>query len=134
MLLFFGCSDPDNLKPEIVFQEDFSSPDVRLIANIAHETYFNTTGYDKHLSLRLTNQVRPYPGNIWHFGGGDLVAVSWTSPTNLLVRYYLDDPNTRSAVPSSTNLLGVSVSFQLESDIVLLEEAETRRSKALKSP
>jgi len=49
-----------------------------------------------------------YPGNVYVVPVGDDVVVSWKSPTNLLVRLKFE---TRRAIPASTNVAGVAVTF-----------------------
>jgi hypothetical protein len=108
-LLLSGCSEPDYA---IVSERDFLSPDGRFVASIVEETHFNTTGYDKHIGLRKAGERRPYPGNVWRFGPGDHVAVAWTSPTSVVVQYAYE---VQRDGPSSTNLLGIVVTFGRES-------------------
>jgi hypothetical protein len=108
-LLLAACSRSDYA---IVSEKDFPSPDGRFVASVVEDTHFDTTGYDKHVSLRTAGQRRPHPGNVGWFGPGDEAKVTWVSPTNLLVRYAYE---VQRDGPRFTNLLGVAVTYKQES-------------------
>jgi hypothetical protein len=101
-----GCSVRD--KGDIIDVHDTPSPDGRYIVTVFGETFYNTTGYDRHVHLRRAGQKRGYPGNVFVVGPGDAVAVAWSSPTNLSVRYRFEWP--RSG-PGTTNIDGVAITF-----------------------
>ncbi len=100
-----GCSDPDYA---VISERDFPSPDGKHIATVVEETYFNTTGYEKAVSLRQTGQQRPRIGNVRRYGPGDSVSVAWSSPTDLTV-YYTDE--IKGPGLASTNINGITVTF-----------------------
>ena len=100
-----GCSEQDYA---VVTERDFPSPDGSLVATVVEETYFNTTGYEKQVSLRHRGEQRPRIGNVRGYGPGDTVSVEWTSPTGLLVHYTYETPRPG---PTPTNILGVTVTF-----------------------
>jgi hypothetical protein len=101
-----GCSGPDYA---VVSEQDFPSPDGSLVANIVEETYFNTTGYEKQLSLRRCGEKRPRIGNVRAYGPGDTVSAEWSSPTGLVVHYTYETPRPG---PLATNIYGVSITFK----------------------
>jgi hypothetical protein len=106
---FIGCSGQDYA---VVSQRDFPSPDGALLASIVEETYFNTTGYEKQLSLRHYGEKRPRFGNVRSYGPGDTVAVEWSSPTGLVVHYTYETPQPG---PPPTNIYGVTITFKQSS-------------------
>ena len=105
LLALVGCSDPDYA---IISERDFPSPGGQHIATIVEETYFNTTGYEKQVSLRIKGQKRPRVGNVRAYGPGDSVSIAWNSPTGLTVQYTYE---TKRPGPAPTNIGGISVTF-----------------------
>lgn len=101
-----GCSERDYA---VVSERDVPSPDGTFVATIVEETYFNTTGYEKQLSLRRHGEKRPRSGNVRGFGPDDAVSVEWSSPTGLLVHYTYATPRPG---PTPTNIYGVTVTFK----------------------
>jgi hypothetical protein len=95
-------------RSEITGVKDIPSPDGRYVCTVFGENFHNTTGYPRHICLRRAGEERGYPGNVWVVPVGDDVAVSWTTPTNLLVRLNFE---THRAVPASRNMAGVAVTF-----------------------
>lgn len=106
VIALVGCSGPE--RGDIIDERQTPSPDGRYVVTVFGETFHNTTGYDRHVYLRRSGQKRGYPGNIFVAGPGDDLAVSWTSPTNLSVRYRFES---RQPGPATTNIEGVTVTF-----------------------
>ena len=102
------CGCVDGKRGDIIDVKDIPSPDGRYICTVFGEIFYDTTGYPRHIYLRPVGRQRGYPGNVYVVPVGDDVAVSWTTPTNLSVRLSFE---TRSAVPDSTNVFGVKVTF-----------------------
>ena len=89
LLLFSACDKNDYA---VISERDFASPDNSRIARIIVETYFNTTGYEKRVTLRRKGQ-RPRAATLVEgFGPGDEVRLRWQGSTNLVVRYKSDQP------------------------------------------
>ena len=107
-LALVSCSTSNSRRGDIIDVRDTPSPDGRYVCTVFGETFYNTTGYDRHIYLRRAGEQRGYPGNVYIVGPGDDLKVSWTSPTNLLVRLHFE---TRRAIPASTNVAGVLVDF-----------------------
>ena len=105
MVTLVGCSEPDYA---VISERDFPSPDGQHIATVVEETYFNTTGYEKQVSVRRRGQKRPRIGNVTGYGPGDSVSVAWSSSTGLTVRYTYE---TKRPGPAPTNIIGVTVTF-----------------------
>lgn len=101
-----GCSTEQ--RGDIIDVREFPSPDGRYVCTVFGEIFYNTTGYPRHIYLRHTGEKLGYPGNVYLVPVGDDVVVSWTSPTNLSVRLKFE---TRRAIPASTNVAGVAVTF-----------------------
>jgi hypothetical protein len=105
-LVLVGCSTSE--RGDIIDVRDIASPDGRYVCTVFGETFYNTTGYARHIYLRHAGEERGYPGNVYIVPVGDDVAVSWTSPTNLSVALSFE---TRHIVPVNTNVAGVTVTF-----------------------
>jgi len=101
-----GCSTEQ--RGDIIDEREFPSSDGRYVCTVFGETFYNTTGYSRHIYLRRTGEQRGYPGNVYIVPVGDGLTVSWASPTNLSVQLKFE---TRRAVPVSTNVAGVQVTF-----------------------
>ena len=101
-----GCSTEH--RGDIIDVREIPSPDGHYICTVFGETFYNTTGYARHIYLRRAGERLGYPGNVYIVPVGDDVTVSWASPTNLSVQLKLE---TRRAVPASTNVAGVAVIF-----------------------
>lgn len=101
-----GCSTEQ--RGDIVDVREFPSPDGRYVCTVFGEIFYNTTGYPRHIYLRHAGEKLGYPGNVYLVPVGDDAVVSWTSPTNLSVRLNCE---TRRAIPASTNVAGVAVTF-----------------------
>ncbi|EEF61518.1 conserved hypothetical protein [Pedosphaera parvula Ellin514] len=106
VLALVGCSTSE--RGDIIDLRDTPSPDGRYVCTVFGETFYNTTGYAQHIYLRRSGEQRGYPGNVYVVPVGDDVAVSWTSPTNLLVRLSFE---TRRTIPAVTNVAGVTVTY-----------------------
>lgn len=107
LLLLTGCAHQP--KGDIIDVREAPSPDGRYICTVFGEKlYYETTGYPRHIDIRRAEEKRGYPGNVYLVHLGDGVSVSWTSPTNLLVRLSLESPH---SFPASTNVAGVEVTF-----------------------
>ncbi|MEY2465718.1 MAG: hypothetical protein QOD03_239 [Verrucomicrobiota bacterium] len=102
-----GCST--GKKGDIVAVRDMPSPDGRHICTVFGETFHDTTGYRRHIYLRRAGEKLGYPANVYLVHVGDDVTMSWTSPSNLLVKLSFETPH---AVPSTTNISGVCVTFE----------------------
>ncbi len=105
-LALFGCSTLK--RGDIIDVRDFPSPDGQRICRVYGETFYDTTGYMRHIDLRWSGDKVNYPGNVYLIGPGDDVAVSWTSPSNLTVALSFE---TQRPVPASTNAHGVEITF-----------------------
>lgn len=105
-LALVGCAD--SKRGDIIDVRDIASPDGRYVCTVFGEIFYDTTGYPRHIYLRPAGERRGYPGNVYVVPVGDDVAVSWTTPTNLSIRLSFE---TRRAVPDSTNVAGVKVTF-----------------------
>ena len=101
-----GCSTEQ--RGDIIDVHEIPSPDGHYVCTVFGETFYNTTGYARHIYLRRAGERRGYPGNVYIVPVGDEVTVSWASPTNLSVQLTFE---TRRAVPASTNVAGVAVTF-----------------------
>lgn len=106
VLALVGCGGSE--RGDIIDVRDTASPDGRYICTVFGEIFYDTTGYPRHVYLRRAGERRGYPGNVCVVPVGDDVAASWTSPTNLSVQLKFE---TRRAVPASTNVAGVKVTF-----------------------
>jgi hypothetical protein len=95
----------------IVDVRDFLSPDGRFICTVFGETFYDTTGYRRHIDIRRAGEQRGFPGNVYVVEVGDDVEVSWLSPTNLSVRLSYETPWFQHALPANTNIAGVTVVF-----------------------
>lgn len=101
-----GCSGQDHA---VVSERDLPSPDGVLVASIVEETHFNTTGYEKQLSLRRRGGKRPRIGNVRGYGPCDTVSMEWSSPTGLVVDYTYKTPQPG---PPATNIYGATITFE----------------------
>lgn len=106
ILALVGCST--SKRGDIIAVQDIPSPDGRYVCTVFGEIFYDTTGYPRHIYLRHSGEKRGYPGNVYVVPVGDDVAVSWTSPTNLSVQLKFE---IRRAVPASTNVVGVKITF-----------------------
>jgi hypothetical protein len=96
---------------DIVAVQNIASPDGRYICTVFGETFYDTTGYRRHIYLRRAGQQIGFPGNVHIVEVGDDVVVSWSSPTNLSVRLSYESPRLEQTLPANTNISGVSVVF-----------------------
>ena len=96
---------------DIVAVQDLVSPDGRYVCTVFGETFYDTTGYRRHIYLRHAGEQRGFPGNVYVVEIGDDVEVSWSSPTNLSVRLSYELPWLRQTLPANTNIAGVRVVF-----------------------
>jgi hypothetical protein len=101
-----GCSTEQ--RGDIIDVREFPSPDSRYVCTVFGEIFYNTTGYPRHIAIRHAGEKRGHPGNVYVVPVGGDVSVSWTSPTNLSVRLKFETPR---ALPASTNVAGVAVTF-----------------------
>ena len=101
-----GCSTEQ--RGDIIDVREFPSPDGRYVCTVFGKIFYNTTGYPRHIYLRYAGEKLGYPGNVYLVPVGDDAVVSWTSLTNLSVRLSFE---TRRAIPASTNVAGVAVTF-----------------------
>jgi hypothetical protein len=111
LLTFFtltlaGCAG--SKRGDIIDTRDMPSPDGRYVCTVFGETFYDTTGYTRHIYVRRAGEQRGYPGNVYVVPVGDDVAISWTSPTNVSVQLKFE---TRRAFPNSTNVAGVEITF-----------------------
>jgi hypothetical protein len=102
---------PRRKQGDIVAVQDMVSPDGRYVCTVFGETFYDTTGYRRHIYLRHAGEQRGFPGNVCVVEVGDDVEVSWVSPTNLSVRLSYESPWFRQALPATTNIAGVTVVF-----------------------
>lgn len=107
LTMLAGCSHT-NKRGDIIDVRDFPSPDGMIVCTVFGEIFYDTTGYPRHIDLHSPDQKHGYPGNIYVVGVGSDVAVSWTSPTNLLVALHFETPK---KIPAATNVCGVTVTF-----------------------
>ncbi len=102
---------PKPKQGDIVDVRDFASPDGRFICTVFGETFYDTTGYRRHIDLRRAGEQRGFPGNVHIVEVGDDVVVSWSSPTNLSVKLSYETPRFQQKLPANTNIAGVAVTF-----------------------
>jgi hypothetical protein len=108
----FDASNPPKPKHgDIVDVRDFVSPDGHFICTVFGETFYDTTGYRRHIDIRRAGEQMGFPGNVYVVEVGDEVEVSWLSPTNLSVRLSYETPWFQHALPANTNVAGVTVVF-----------------------
>lgn len=105
-LALVGCAG--SKRGDIIDVRDIPSPNGRYVCTVFGEIFYDTTGYPRHVYLRRAGEQRGYPGNVYVAPVGDDIAVSWTSPTNLSVQLKFES---RRAVPASTNVAGVAITF-----------------------
>ena len=109
---FSNESDLPRLKRgDIIAVQEMPSPDGRYVCTVFGEIFYDTTGYDRHVYLRRAGEPRGYPGNVYVALVGDGVEVSWTSPTNLLVKVSYESFWVQHILPATTNIAEVTVSF-----------------------
>ena len=96
---------------DIVAVQDMVSPDGRYVCTVFGETFYDTTGYRRHIYLRHAGEQRGFPGNVYIVEVGDDVEVFWSSPTNLSVRLSYELPWLQRTLPANTNIAGVTVVF-----------------------
>lgn len=107
-------STPKTKQGDIIAGENIPSPDGRYVCTVFGETFYNTTGYRRHIYLRHAGEPRGFPGNVHIVEAGDDVEVAWTSPTNLSVKLSYESPQFRRdlpTLPTTTNLVGVTITF-----------------------
>src|SRR5690349_16101489 len=90
VVVLASCSSSE--RGEIIDVHDSISPEGRYVVTVFGETFYNTTGYNRHVDLRSAGQRLGYPGNVLAVGPGDDVSALWTSPTNLSVRCRFESP------------------------------------------
>jgi hypothetical protein len=103
-LLIVGCAS----ECDIVNVRDYPSPDGKRVATIYGYDCHNTTGYAKYVHLHPAGTKMQHPGNVTVVGPGDVVAVAWTSPMELVVSYCYE---VSRPAPASANIDGVKITF-----------------------
>jgi len=106
IVVLASCSNSE--RGDIIDVHDFTSPDGRNVVTVFGETFYNTTGYNRHVHLRRAGQKPGRPGNVLTVGPGEDVSVSWTSPTNLSVRYRFESAR---PTPATTKVYGITITF-----------------------
>jgi len=115
LLALAGCSDPSVDVPDISDVRHVASPDGHYVATTCLATSHMTTGSDRIVYLWPAGQKRcklgrcDTPSHVLTCDGP--AAVTWTSPTNLLVEYHPMGQWT-SYPPAATNLYGVTIAFR----------------------
>lgn len=108
ILIGSGCRHNDYA---VISQEDFASPDNSLIARVIVETYFNTTGYEKRLTVRAKGERPSNATLVEGFGPGDEVRIRWNGSTNLVVRTHSFPPRL-DAPRKAKEIRGVTITFE----------------------
>jgi hypothetical protein len=106
-LALIGCLATGR-RGDIIDTRDYPSPDGCYVVTVFGETFHNTTGYARHVYLHRAGEKTGYPGNVCIVPVGDELAVSWRTPTNLVLRFRFETPR---SIPPDTNIIGVAVSF-----------------------
>jgi hypothetical protein len=111
VLILLICSACRHSDYAVISEEDFASPDNSLIARVIVETYFNTTGNEKRVTLRTKGERASKATLVDGFGPGEEVRVRWNGSTNLVVRTHSFTP--RLGPPrKGKEIRGVTITFE----------------------
>ena len=102
LVTLMACSDNGC---DIIDVRDYPSPDAGLLLTSFGYTCYDTTGHPTHLQLRRPGERVRVPGNICVVEFEGEFAVSWISPTNLIISLR------GQRIPQDTNVIGVGVTF-----------------------
>jgi hypothetical protein len=103
IVFLVGCSES---RWEMVSRRDIPAPGGNHIATIFEMSSFNTTGNFPQLSIRRAGTKLGKIGNVLQAAQDEVIEASWTSPTELVVKY-----QGRSEHPSTVQVDGVRITF-----------------------
>src|SRR5437588_6400613 len=83
-ILLPGCSETQS--GDMLDVKDYPSPDGKYILTVYQMVFYNTTGYAREVYLRRKGEKLHFPGNVYTSDVWGDVEVSWTSPTNILLK------------------------------------------------